>query len=70
MLGRPLPREVADVIQDYVFDLADSIVFLQRKQAGYVCLLGHKNATVRSWEVFVSARRLAYQVAFWELATF
>jgi hypothetical protein len=52
-------------IEDFVFDLATIIPFLQRNVAGYIYLRGYKNPTVHSWEVYVLAKGLAYQSAYW-----
>ncbi|WP_128953613.1 hypothetical protein [Bradyrhizobium guangzhouense] len=54
----------ADTIRDYIFDLQDVVPFLQRNQPDYVYLIGFKNPTVHSWEVFRLARSLAYHSAF------
>ncbi|MEY9881200.1 hypothetical protein [Bradyrhizobium sp. USDA 329] len=54
----------ADTIRDYIFDLGDIVPFLQRRQADYVYLIGFKNPTMHSWEVFRLARSLAYHSVF------
>ncbi|WP_417592694.1 hypothetical protein [Parasphingorhabdus sp.] len=54
-----------ETIRDYVFDLSEIAPFLQRRVAGYIYLRGFKNSTVHSWEVYLLAKELAYQSAFW-----
>ena len=49
------------VIRDYLFDLREVLVFLQRNVDGWTFFDGGKNPDVSSWEVFVLARGLAHQ---------
>jgi hypothetical protein len=53
--------QYGDIIRDYLFDLREILVFLQRNATGWTFFIGGKNPGVDSWEVYVLARGLAYQ---------
>lgn len=50
-----------DILTDYVFDLAEIIPWLERKNPAFIYLEGGKNADVHSWQVYLLSRQLAYQ---------
>ncbi|MDE4618390.1 hypothetical protein [Sinorhizobium meliloti] len=53
--------QFSDMLTDYLFDLREILVFLQRKATGWEFFDGGKNSTVTSWEVYLLARGLAFQ---------
>ena len=53
--------QYGDVIRDYLFDLRDILVFLQRNVPNWTFFEGGKSFGVSSWEVYGLARGLAYQ---------
>lgn len=50
-----------NIIRDYLFDLREILVILQRNVTGWSFFNGMKNSSVDSWEVYNLARGLAYQ---------
>jgi hypothetical protein len=54
------------IIQDYLFDLREILVFLQQNVPGWTFFEGGKNSGVSSWEVYLLARGLAYQSTYAE----
>ncbi|ESZ26595.1 hypothetical protein X733_29450 [Mesorhizobium sp. L2C067A000] len=49
------------IIRDYIFDLREILVVLQKNVPGWKFFDGLKNSTVTSWQVYILARGLAFQ---------
>jgi len=49
------------ILRDFLFDLREILIFLQRNVTGWTFFDGVKNSGVNSWQVFILAHGLAYQ---------